>query len=157
MMNKFSRLATPAEFVNKEKTAFKSVDSQLLLRYLEKISMKLFLTAFVLAFVSLTSAAYIENYLLSDEFISHINSKAKTWTAGRNFHPETSDNYIKGLLGLHPDHKKFLPASKPKLLGYEELPKGTNTYIEKKITKFLFPTLGEIHAENSDTFFLNMK
>ena len=91
--------------------------------------MKLFLTAFVLAFVSLTSASYIENYLLSDEFISHINSKAKTWTAGRNFHPETSDNYIKGLLGLHPDHKKFLPASKPKLLGYEELPKGTNFYI----------------------------
>jgi hypothetical protein len=41
------------------------------------------------------------------QFINEINSKAKTWTAGRNFHPETDMTYIKGLLGVHPDSKNF--------------------------------------------------
>ena len=35
------------------------------------------------------------NYILSDDFIDEINSEATTWTAGRNFHPHTSTNYIK--------------------------------------------------------------
>merc|ERR1712027_25648 len=62
------------------------------------------------------------NYILSDDFINEINSEATTWRAGRNFHPETSTNYIKTLLGVHPDHKKYLPAKKAALLGFEELP-----------------------------------
>ena len=35
------------------------------------------------------------NYILSDDFINEINSEATTWRAGRNFHPQTSTNYIK--------------------------------------------------------------
>ena len=80
--------------------------------------------AFVLAFVATaTSAAFLENYIVSKEYIEHINSKAETWKAGHNFHPETSTNYIKGLLGVHPDHKKFMPPMKESLLGYEQVPK----------------------------------
>ena len=75
-------------------------------------------------FISIAYGAAVQNYLHSDEFIAEINSKAKTWTAGRNFHPETSTNYIKGLLGVHPNHKKYLPAMKqPVLLEVEQLPK----------------------------------
>jgi len=86
--------------------------------------MKLSALVFVLALVSFSSAAsFFENYLFSEEFISHINSKTSTWTAGRNFHPETSTNYIKSLCGVHPDHKKYLPPKKAKLVGIEELPK----------------------------------
>ena len=80
--------------------------------------------AFILAFVATaTSAAFLENYIVSKEYIEHINSKAETWQAGHNFHPETSTNYIKGLLGVHPDHKKFMPSMKESLLGYEQVPK----------------------------------
>ena len=87
--------------------------------------MKLSALVFVLALISFSSAAsFLENYLFSEEFISHINSKTSTWTAGRNFHPETSTNYIKSLCGVHPDHKKYLPPKKAKLLGLEKLPKG---------------------------------
>ena len=87
--------------------------------------MKLSALVFVLALISFSSAAsFLENYLFSEEFISHINSKTSTWTAGRNFHPETSTNYIKSLCGVHPDHKKYLPPKKAKLVGIEELPKG---------------------------------
>merc|ERR1712088_311314 len=71
---------------------------------------------------ALCGAASFQNYLNSDEFIDEINAKATTWKAGRNFHLETSTNYIKSLLGVHPDHKKYLPAKKPSVLGFEELP-----------------------------------
>ena len=53
----------------------------------------------------LAAAAYVtsaehrpwdwHNYILSDDFIDEINREATTWTAGRNFHPHTSTNYIK--------------------------------------------------------------
>jgi hypothetical protein len=66
---------------------------------------------------ALCRAASFQNYLNSNEFIDEINAKATTWKAGRNFHPETSTNYIKSLLGVHPDHKKYLPAKKPSVLG----------------------------------------
>ena len=87
--------------------------------------MKLFLISLIGATFlcsSVLGAASFQNYLNSDNFINEINSKAKTWTAGRNFHPETSTNYIKGLLGLHPDHKKYLPAKKTALLGESKFP-----------------------------------
>ena len=74
-------------------------------------------------YFSVAYGAAFQNYLHSDDFIADINSKAKTWTAGRNFHPETSTNYIKGLLGVHPDHKKYLPPRKQPVLQVEELPK----------------------------------
>ena len=86
--------------------------------------MKLSALVFVLAFSFSSAASFFENYLFSEEFISHINSKTTTWKAGRNFHPETSTNYIKSLCGVHPDHKKYLPPKKAKLVGIEELPKG---------------------------------
>jgi hypothetical protein len=47
--------------------------------------------------------------VISDHFIETINSKAKTWQAGRNFHPLTSTNYLKTLMGVHPDHREYLP------------------------------------------------
>lgn len=57
-----------------------------------------------------------QNAVLSDNFIERINSMNTTWTAGRNFHPETSMNFLKGLLGVHPDHQLYLPAQKPSML-----------------------------------------
>ena len=69
--------------------------------------MKFFILASFLA--TLASAAHLQNYIISDEFINEINAKAKTWKAGRNFHPETSSNFLKGLMGLHPDHKFYMP------------------------------------------------
>ncbi len=65
--------------------------------------------ALVLALASAASAA---NYMFSDDFISEINSEATTWKAGRNFHPHTSTNYIRGLLGVHPGHKQFMPPAR---------------------------------------------
>ena len=41
------------------------------------------------------SAEDRHNYIFSDDFIDEINREATTWTAGRNFHPHTSTNYIK--------------------------------------------------------------
>ena len=55
------------------------------------------------------SAEDHHNYMLSDDFIDEINREATTWRAGRNFHPLTSTNYIKNLLGVHPDHEQFMP------------------------------------------------
>ena len=63
------------------------------------------------------------NYIISQEFIDHINSANSTWVAGRNFHPETSLNYFKTLMGVHPAHKRFLPARKVyELEGLEDIP-----------------------------------
>ena len=55
----------------------------------------------------------------SDEFINQINSKASTWTAGRNFARDVSPEYLKGLMGVPDDHEEFLPKEKPRLLGLE--------------------------------------
>lgn len=44
---------------------------------------------------------------LSDDFIDEINSKATTWKAGRNFHSTVSMDYIRKLMGVHPDAPKF--------------------------------------------------
>lgn len=77
----------------------------------------------IVATLAAAANAGPHNYIFSDEWIQEINSNASTWTAGRNFHPETSTNYIKSLCGVHPMHKNFLPAKKPKtLLGSEDLP-----------------------------------
>ena len=55
----------------------------------------------------------------SDEFIARINSEATTWTAGRNFAPDISKEYLTGLLGVAPDHAEFLPERKPHLLSLD--------------------------------------
>jgi len=62
------------------------------------------------------------NHVLSEHFIEKINSANSTWRAGRNFHPETSHNFLKTLMGVHPMAHKHLPPPKPTLLGGEELP-----------------------------------
>ncbi|KAF2355307.1 Peptidase C1A propeptide [Trinorchestia longiramus] len=52
--------------------------------------------------------SFVENldyvpYPLSDEFINHVNSKANTWKAGRNFHPSTSMKTLKRMMGALPE------------------------------------------------------
>lgn len=51
----------------------------------------------------------VEVHPLSDEFIDVINKKQSTWTAGRNFHVNTSVDQIRGLLGVIEDSVKTLP------------------------------------------------
>merc|ERR1711971_349287 len=57
------------------------------------------------------------NYILSDKFIERINAKNSTWTAGSNLHPETSSNYLRGLMGVHPSAHLFMPPVKENLQG----------------------------------------
>ena len=80
--------------------------------------------AFTTLAMTLAAAALVtaDPHILSDDFIAEINRKATTWKAGANFHPMTSENYIRGLMGVHPMHEKFLPAPKPALLGFEAVP-----------------------------------
>jgi len=54
-------------------------------------------------------SAQHHNYILSEDFINTINNANSTWTAGRNFHPETSHNYLRTLMGVHPSAHMFLP------------------------------------------------
>jgi len=49
------------------------------------------------------------NHILTDTFINSINNAGSTWTAGRNFHPATSHNYLRTLMGVHPSAHLFLP------------------------------------------------
>lgn len=46
---------------------------------------------------------------LSDEFIEEINSKAKTWTAGRNFAKNIPMSYFTKMMGVLPNSKKHNP------------------------------------------------
>ncbi len=51
---------------------------------------------------------------VSDEFIKEINSEAKTWVAGRNFHPETPAILLRTLAGgVLPNHMDYMPPAKP--------------------------------------------
>uniref|UniRef100_A0A1B6G399 Peptidase C1A papain C-terminal domain-containing protein n=2 Tax=Cuerna arida TaxID=1464854 RepID=A0A1B6G399_9HEMI len=61
---------------------------------------------------------------LSDEFIDFINSVQSSWKAGRNFPKDTSFDFIRGLLGVHPDSKKpeNRLETKRHLLGTEQIP-----------------------------------
>jgi len=76
--------------------------------------------------VFLLSTAYVgaihHNHILSDLFIDQINQANSTWTAGRNFHPMTSHNYLRTLMGVHKDAHKHMPPKKPMLLGDEDIP-----------------------------------
>ncbi|XP_030755997.1 cathepsin B [Sitophilus oryzae] len=46
---------------------------------------------------------------LSDVFIESINKQGTTWKAGRNFAKDVSMKYIKGLMGVLPNHKNYMP------------------------------------------------
>lgn len=48
---------------------------------------------------------------LSDEFIQKINAQKSTWTAGRNFDPNTPISQLRSLAGVRADNKKFRPKS----------------------------------------------
>jgi len=63
-----------------------------------------------------------QNHILSDHFIEKINQANSTWKAGRNFHPMTSHNYLRTLMGVHKDAEKHMPPKKKMLLGVEQLP-----------------------------------
>jgi len=63
------------------------------------------------------------HHILSDQFINKINSKQSTWRAGRNFHPATSHNYLKTLMGVAKGAEAHLPPVKEhNLLGAEQIP-----------------------------------
>jgi len=68
------------------------------------------------------AGAIHHNHILSDLFIDQINQANSTWTAGRNFHPMTSHNYLRTLMGVHKDAHKHMPPKKPMLLGDEDIP-----------------------------------
>merc|ERR1712126_174102 len=68
----------------------------------------------ILGLVALTAGVAFgqlleDNYILSDEFIAEINSKAKTWTAGRNFDVKTPRTTFLGMMAVHPDNHRPLP------------------------------------------------
>ncbi|SPP89324.1 cathepsin B [Drosophila guanche] len=68
--------------------------------------MKLVLLVAIAMAVTVVSATE-EFSMLSNEFIELVRSKAKTWKVGRNFRASVSEEYIRGLMGVHPDAHKF--------------------------------------------------
>merc|ERR1712243_500684 len=71
--------------------------------------------------LGLAQAKY-HNHVLSKSFIAKINAANSTWVAGTNFHPGTSHNYLKRLMGVHPQAHRHLPPPKKALLGFDSLP-----------------------------------
>lgn len=53
----------------------------------------------------LTCASCEDLHPLSKEFIDAINARGSTWKAGRNFAEDVSMEYIRRLMGVHPDAK----------------------------------------------------
>ncbi|XP_018567564.1 cathepsin B-like [Anoplophora glabripennis] len=64
----------------------------------------------------------VEVHPLSDEFIDIINGKQSTWTAGRNFHVNTSLNHIRGLAGVIKTSVKTLPVRGHEVGSRETIP-----------------------------------
>ncbi|XP_055389524.1 cathepsin B [Condylostylus longicornis] len=72
-----------------------------------------------LIYVAVVSA----HHPLSQDFIDIVNEKATTWQAGQNFHPNTSVEFLRGLMGVHPDSDKFLlPVDNTIMLRDGEIP-----------------------------------
>lgn len=63
--------------------------------------------------VSILAIVLASDDPLSQKFIDKINSKARTWRAGKNFGPHVSMQYIRNLMGVHEDAYKFRLADKP--------------------------------------------
>jgi len=99
--------------------------------------MKHLLTVIGIIFISyvITSSAKIRNYPrspdgssevhpLSDEFINRINKMKPLWKAGRNFNPNVSMTYIRGLMGaLDTPWYLRLPERKPHRIEGLHIPK----------------------------------
>ncbi|XP_040571920.1 cathepsin B [Lepeophtheirus salmonis] len=68
------------------------------------------------------SRGAVSNGILSKDYIDSINKDSKTWRAGSNFDEEISTSYIRGLMGVLPNHKDYLPPALPTLLGTEQIP-----------------------------------
>jgi len=99
--------------------------------------------ALLALFLVVGTHAVHHNHILSDHFIKKINAANSTWTAGRNFHPQTSHNYLRGLMGVHPDADKHRPPFQNTLLGLENIP--TSFDPREKWTDC--PTLKEIRDQ----------
>ncbi|CAH0548114.1 unnamed protein product [Brassicogethes aeneus] len=80
--------------------------------------MKRFVSLFLFSLLVLGLKADL--HPLSDEFIDLINSKSKTWTAGRNFGENVSMSYIKKLMGVLPDADLHKPPVLELIGGDEE-------------------------------------
>jgi len=79
------------------------------------------------------------DYVLSDAFLNYVNSKAKNWTAGRNFHADTPISYIKRMLGLHHEHVhlQHLPRGNPRLI--QEIAGLRLDYFDNWLDIMMFP------------------
>ncbi len=66
------------------------------------------LTFAVVAATAIGSKEMAQTQLVSDNFIKEINSKAETWVAGHNFHPETPLSYFQSLLPKYSGNKKVM-------------------------------------------------
>lgn len=61
------------------------------------------------------------NRFLSNQFIEKINEKADTWTAGRNFHPDTPLDQIQILMGLLSDpNSHTIDPTEVDVMNYDE-------------------------------------
>ncbi|KOB70884.1 Cysteine peptidase 2 cathepsin-B-like [Operophtera brumata] len=58
----------------------------------------------IFAFACVLAITAAELHPVSDKFIDLMNSKQTTWTAGRNFPPNTPLKHHKKLQGVHPDY-----------------------------------------------------
>lgn len=87
--------------------------------------------------------------LLSDEFIELVRGKAKTWTVGRNFHESVSEQYIRGLMGVHPDADKFALPDKRDVLGVYEDSGNIPEEFDARINWPKCPTISEIRDQGS--------
>ena len=84
---------------------------------------------------------------VSQEFINSVNSKATTWRAGQNFHPDTSIDYLRRLMGVHRDAHRFrLPPKVEYDFGdFEDIPESFDS--RKQWPNC--PTINEIRDQGS--------
>ncbi|XP_066151189.1 cathepsin B isoform X2 [Euwallacea fornicatus] len=88
---------------------------------------------------------YAELHPVSDEFIHYINQQNSTWTAGRNFNPHIPIAYFKGLMGVLPEHKDYLPPIHIHNLENVKIP----TSFDARIQWPHCPTIKEIRDQGS--------
>ncbi|KAG5900449.1 hypothetical protein JTB14_029335 [Gonioctena quinquepunctata] len=82
---------------------------------------------------------------LSDDFINSINKAQSTWKAGRNFGEHISMSYIKGLMGVLPNHRNYLPPVMEHNLEGLEIP----TEFDSRSEWPHCPTIQEIRDQGS--------
>ncbi|KAJ1529220.1 hypothetical protein ONE63_006024 [Megalurothrips usitatus] len=115
-----------------------------------KLAALLLVCALGLAAGSTTPAPH-RHHPLSDAAIDHINSLKSTWKAGRNFAPDVSMKYIKKLMGVHPDSKRFTlpelsqPAGLVGSAGVADIPES----FDSRTAWPHCPTIGEIRDQGS--------